>query len=317
MIASLAIRRAWPPGIVPQMTAMRDGWRVRNFDYPAANAPPRGSILCQGGRGDFLEKYLESFAHWHDRGWHVSGFDWRGQGGSGRLLDDPQIGHVRDFTDWIEDLAEFYTEWHARTPGPHIVIGHSMGGHLVLRALIERRIAPDALVLVSPMLGFDTGPLPVAVSAGLVRLAARLGRAEKPAWKANERPASSKISRQFFLTHDADRYADELWWREQNPELALGPPSINWLLQAHASNQRISATGALEGVETPVLILGTDADRLVSPRAIRAVAARIPRARLHMFGKEAAHEILREADPVRDATLAAIDSFLDEKAAQG
>jgi lysophospholipase len=40
----------------------------------------------------------------------------------------------------------------------------------------------------------------------------------------------------------------------------------------------------------------------------------LPRGQLLMFGAEAAHEILREADPVRDRALAAIDDFLDRLA---
>ena len=37
-------------------------------------------MLFAGGRSDFIEKYLESYAHWHRAGWDVTAFDWRGQG---------------------------------------------------------------------------------------------------------------------------------------------------------------------------------------------------------------------------------------------
>ena len=47
-------------------------------------------------------------------------------------------------------------------------------------------------------------------------------------------------------------------------------------------------------------------------RAIRRAVRLLPDARLLEFGPEAAHEILREADPVRDRALARIDSFLAE-----
>lgn len=307
-------RRAWPDGLAPRLIAARDGWQLRAIDWPSTQAKPRGSILFQGGRGDILEKYLESFAYWRAQGWSVAGFDWRGQGGSGRFLEDGTIGHVPDFGIWADDLAAYFETWRATHPGPHIVIGHSMGGHLVTRALIEKRIAPDAMVLVSPMFGFDTGPLPVAVSAWVVSMAARMGWAEKPAWKANERPAPPWSSRFKFLTHDDARYADEIWWKAQHPELALGPPSINWLIEARESTLATLAPGAPEGVQTPMLIFGTDHDKLVSPKAIREIAGRIPNARLTMFGAEAAHELLREADPVRDAVLAEITAFLDEVA---
>ena len=55
-------------------------------------------------------------------------------------------------------------------------------------------------------------------------------------------------------------------------------------------------------------------DQLVSTPAIRRIAARLPDARLHVYGREAAHEILRELDPVRLDALGRIDRFLDEVA---
>ena len=39
--------------------------------------------------------------------------------------------------------------WRSYGVHPDAVIGHSMGGFLTLRALVERRIAPDAAVLVA------------------------------------------------------------------------------------------------------------------------------------------------------------------------
>ena len=45
-----------------------------------AGIRPRGRMLFAGGRSDFIEKYLESYAHWHRAGWDVTAFDWRGQG---------------------------------------------------------------------------------------------------------------------------------------------------------------------------------------------------------------------------------------------
>ena len=65
---------------------------------------------------------------------------------------------------------------------------------------------------------------------------------------------------------------------------------------------------------SPELMLATCADQLVSTPAIRAAATRIPGARLHVYGREAAHEILRELDAVRLDALARIDAFLDEAA---
>ena len=69
--------------------------------------------------------------------------------------------------------------------------------------------------------------------------------------------------------------------------------------------------GALESVDLPVFIVATDADRLVSPSAIRSAIARLPKVESLLFGKEARHEILREEDKIRNRALEAIDQFLD------
>ncbi len=293
---------------------LADGWPMRVFDRPVAGS--RGSILWIGGRGDIIEKYLECFEEWHAGRWHVSAMDWRGQGGSGRMLADPAVGHIRDFSTWIDDLTAFWADWSARTPAPHVIMGHSMGGHLVLRALLERRIFPAATILSAPMLGFTGGPLPQRLAGPIATLLARF-IPEARAWKQGEKPGAADASRQVYLTHDEARYADEVYWKEHDSSLALGPASWAWVGAAYRSNAVINAPGALEKVSDNVLLIGTDGDALVSPAAIRRAAARLPNAELLMFGATAAHEVLREVDDVRDVAMDRIADFLDRKAPKG
>ncbi len=280
---------------------------LRRFLWPSAGG--RGSILFQTGRGDVFEKYLESFAHWHGQGWTITAFDWRGQGGSGRLTLKANCGHIGDFAAYIADLRAFAAQWMAETPGPHVVMGHSMGGHLVLRGLAERAIAPDAAVLVAPMLGVRSALGPLA--APMARLLSRLGDRRRPAWKGNEKPYTTE-TRANLLTHDPERYADELWWQAQDRALLTGAPSWQWLVEAFRSMADLEA-GPIEAVATPLLLLVAEADGLVDPRAALRIAPRLPDAELLRFGPESAHEILREADPVRNRALGAIDGFLDKR----
>ena len=310
MTGSIDVRRSFPATATIGSFTTADGWPLRTFERASAQA--RGSILWLGGRGDIFEKYLECFDSWNRDGWTVSSFDWRGQGGSGRILDTPSIGHIGDFAIWIADLADFWADWVARTPGPHVLMGHSMGGHLVLRALISQAVRPDAVVLSAPMLGF-AGSVPAWLSAIAAKILGSAFR-HRRAWKDNERPAKASESRQGFLTTDNDRYADEQWWKQESPSLALGPPSWGWMAAAVRSFGVIDAPGAVEGVTVPLLVIGTDGDQLVSPIAIRRVTARLPNAELLMFGQSVAHEVLREADCVRDVALKRIATFLDSHA---
>lgn len=295
------------------MIAGAGKWPLRSLTWPSTGKFQRGSILFLGGRGDIIEKYLESFAHWHAGGWHLTAFDWRGQGGSGRLSGNRHVGHAQSFAPWINDLATVVDRWRDETPGPHVIMGHSMGGHLLLRAVIEGRVSPDAAVLIAPMLGFDTGPLPTSLAAWVAERMCRLGSPERAAWKTNEKPVVGKISRQSLLTNDAKRYEDEIWWKTKHPDLELGPPSWAWVAEAYRSTMMCATAEALQKVQVPVLIIGTDGDKLVSPSAIRRSAALLPDSELKMFDRKVAHEILRERDEVRTLALLAIDTFLGRR----
>ena len=303
-------RRAIPAHARESRWLAPDGHAIRRIDWPEIGKDSRGRLLFLPGRGDAYEKYLETLEHWHRRGWSVTALDWRGQAGSGRLGADPVTGHVEDFGHWVDDLAAFWCEW-ADGPGPHVLAGHSMGGHLALRALAEGKVRPAALVTTAPMLGFLPPWLSPPVKRVVAGLMCRIGDPRRPAWKWSEKPGEVPQGRARLLTHDAERYADELWWRQERRELAMGPGSWGWIRAGLASMAVLARRGALGAIDVPVLMLAVSGDALVSAPAIARAAARLPRGELVTFGPEAYHEVLRETDEVRDKALAAIDDFLD------
>lgn len=305
------VRRAIPATAREWRWALPDGHPLRRISLdPPAGTPTRGSILFMPGRADFYEKYLETLVEWAAAGWHVSAADWRGQGASGRMTANPLVGHIEDFSIWVADLGALWSDWVRTTPGPHVLAGHSMGGHLVLRAVAEGAASPDAVVLSAPMLGFVT-PIPPFVQHIYGRIMCRIGNPERMAWKVSEKPGAPGHDRISLLTHDADRYSDELWWRAKRPELEIGPASWHWVERAAASIETLRAPGVLEAVMAPVLVLAAKKDALVSWPAIEKAAERLPRGELVAWGAEARHELLREADPVRRQVMSAITSFLD------
>src|SRR5690606_4407159 len=97
--------------------------------------------------------------------WRVTAADWRGQAGSGRFGADAVTGHIDDFGAWIADLAAFWAAWAEGRTGPLVLVGHSMGGHLALRAVANEALdpAPNTLVLSAPMLDVMPERVPLAV----------------------------------------------------------------------------------------------------------------------------------------------------------
>ena len=304
-------RRAIPAGALETMLRLPDGHALRRIDWPAPTGALRGSLLFMPGRADTYEKWLEALDEWYRAGWQVSAADWRGQSFSGRMGSDALTGHVDDFATWVDDYAALWADWQACTPGPHVAVGHSMGGHLVLRAVAEGKVRPDAVVLSAPMLGLHPAWVPSRVLHWLARTIAALGDPRRPAWTNSEKPQVIPRARSHLLTHDLARFEDEEWWRQARPEVAMGAASWGWIERALASIRLLESQGVLEGVNVPVLVLAARADGLVSWPAIRRAAARMPRAELVAFGSECRHEILREADAVRDKAMKAIRDFLD------
>jgi lysophospholipase len=303
-------RRGHPAGAVFGTWSAPDGWSHRRMDWARPDdVTPRGSLLFAGGRGDFIEKYLEAFAHWHDQGWNVTAFDWRSQGGS---RGDMEGGHLDSLDILVGDLAALLAEWSAEAAGPHVAVGHSMGGHVLLRSLTERKPALDAAVLVAPMIAINTGPMPGWSAIWLASALSMLGWSRQPAWRQSPSALPVGSLRQSILTGSPERYEDEIWWWTKQPSFNLGAPSWGWLDAAYRSSALLTPA-ALGAVETPVLLLGADRDRLVSPAAIRRAAALIPGAELKMFA-DSGHEILRERDEVRLAAHNRIDAFLDATA---
>ena len=85
--------------------------------------------------------------------------DWRGQGLSDRMLRRRQLGHIDRFETYLDDLACFFDTIVEPRTAPVIRLAHSMGGHVAVRAVLERRIAPDGLVTTAPMIALPMSRL--------------------------------------------------------------------------------------------------------------------------------------------------------------
>jgi lysophospholipase len=303
--------RSWrvhPKGAVFTDWRAPDGMALRRMDWPAsARGRKAGRLLFVNGRGDFIEKYLETYAWFRDRGWTVTSFDWRGQG----LSTGPGAEKAAaDFDILVDDLAALIEDWRGRGEGPFVALGHSMGGHLLLRTIIERKPALDAAIFTAPMFEVNSAPIPIRIAPDIADTMYWLGLGNLPMWKT---PGSMLVTggrRNRNLTQDPDRYEDELHWWGLEPSLNIGPPTFGWMRAAFRSRAAAFTPEKLRQVTLPILLIGAEKDRLVSAAAIRETAALLPNAALEMM-PNAAHEILRDHDPVRDWALARIETFLE------
>jgi lysophospholipase len=282
-------------GIAHWVTAA-DGVRLRIGHWPLEAA--RGTVLIFPGRTEYVEKYGPAAADFAARGYAALAIDWRGQGLADRLHDDPGVGHVDRFTDYQHDVRAALD--HARAlnlPEPFHLLGHSMGGAIGLRAVIEGY--PVASVVFSaPMWGISmAAPLrPVAWGLGALSRPLGLSRAMVPGQQAE-----NYVLRETFtgntLTTDPEMFALLAEQLRADPALGLGGPTLHWLHEA------LSETRALARRPSPDLpclcFLGSD-EKIVDTARVRARMARWPRGELVILDG-GRHEVIQERPALREA----------------
>lgn len=285
-----------------------DGVRLRAAHWPAAGDAGAGTVLLFSGRTEYLEKYARAGADLAAAGFDVIGLDWRGQGLSDRLQDDPRPGFVPDFADYQRDVATLVAAAEQMNlPQPWHLLSHSMGGAIALRALIEGLPARRA-VFSAPMWGIRTQPMPPTIAAGLARVMTRLGRGGRPVAGTGGRGTwvLDSAFRDNLLTSDAAEWARLVAEAQAWPDVTLGGASWRWLAEALTECARLAA---LPSPAIPTLVtLGSD-ERIVDPGAIRVRVAASPQMRcLDLDGGN--HEALFETPPIRDRALAAMIAHL-------
>jgi len=276
---------------------------------PAAS--PRGLCLLLNGQTEFIEKYFEVIDELRGRGFAVTSFDWRGQGGSDRILpDDSRKGYVADFADYDDDLAAFLDRISAPMgAGKPIAIAHSMGGHNLLRLLARRPDSVARAVLTAPMVAVSFRGNSAWLVALVTALYTGLGRGSTWVWGMKARDPLKMTFAGQMVTSDEARFARTQSFLRGQPSLRLAGATWSWLAAALRSMRWLKTQAP--HITTPLLVIGAGGDRIVMTAETRAFAARLPHARyLEIAG--AGHEMLMERDVFRTQWWQAVDAFLVE-----
>ncbi len=274
---------------------------------------PRGLCLLLHGLSEFIEKYTEVIDELRARGFMVATFDWRSQGGSQRALADPFKIHVEDFAQYDADLAAFMDQ--VVSPlgqGPIIALAHSMGGHILLRALKAKPALVEAAVLSAPMIGMQTEGYPPVVARSICKLQTVLGRREDWVWGADTLDPLTMDFAVQRVTRDRQRFARTQALLRAAPDLRTKGPSWGWLDASFRSIASLRQAGFGTGLTTPLLTFGAQSDRVVVSADCQRLMARLPRAR-YIPLSDAEHEILMERDGIRAQFWAAFDAFVAEQ----
>ncbi|HXV29854.1 MAG TPA: alpha/beta hydrolase [Sinorhizobium sp.] len=289
-----------------------DGVGNRKIRYAVfkTKAPvARGTVVLLQGRNESIEKYFETIGELVEAGYWVATFDWRGQGGSERLLPQSARGYVERFADYERDLMTFLEQIVLPdTRLPFSIVAHSMGALVCLSLAPALASRIDRIVMLAPFVGLSGQavgePGIMAIAAGMRWLG--LGSLPIHADKGKHTPFANNP-----LTRDERRYARNLALIDTHPHLRLGPPTARWLNEAFSTIRRVTRHEHLTRITVPTVILAPTADGLVPYIAVERLASNFRAG--HLIPIDGArHELLHEADRYRAQAMAAILAFLPE-----
>jgi alpha-beta hydrolase superfamily lysophospholipase len=263
---------------------MADGQQLFLRDW--SGRATHSAVLIVHGLGEHSGRY-DALAKWFvSHGFAVRSYDQRGHGRTpGRR------GALRHSDDLLRDLTAVYENYAIHSGRHPLLLGHSMGGLVALRAVLDGRVEPSGLVLSSPALrSFE--PL------WLRRLAAVLARVLPNLPLRNGLPIDA-------LSHDTkvvEEYrTDPLRTGWITPRLA------DFIFRAGAS----SITDAWR-LRVPSLLLAAGSDRLVDPSGSRDFAngAWATHQLTSRFFDTLFHELFNETETGRHQVLAQLAEWL-------
>jgi len=260
-----------PGPVAPTSTRTIAGLYTETF-LPAGS--PRGVVLVSHGYQEHCGRYHEVAHVIVNAGWAALLYDVRGHGKS-----PGERGYIERFSIYLDDLAELQAAARQLSDGatPLVLLGHSHGSLITLRALAdERPPRVTAAIVSSPFLALK---LPVP---GYKRLLAKVASRLSPKLA---QPSPLRVE---DLTMDpvkqAERRADKLCF-----DLATS----RWFTEAAAAQDYVLANAGRIKLPTTWLV-GHD-DPIADPARSAAVAAKVAGASYHdLLGMK--HEVFNEVD---------------------
>ncbi|MGC9333220.1 MAG: lysophospholipase [Anaerolineae bacterium] len=247
----------------------------------------RASLAVVHGFGEHSGRYGNVVDWFVPRGHAIYAFDQRGYGRSPGTR-----GYVNYFGEYRQDLKAFLDLVRAaEADRPLFLLGHSMGGLVVLNYVLHDPSGPDGVIASAPLLGtLPTSPILTVLSKALSRLWPRLN--------LNTGLEVAALSRDKAVV---DAYVnDPLVHNLGTPRLGTEmTKAVDWT-QEHAAELAL-----------PCLILHGSADRIVAPGASRAFFEKVTfgdRERHEYEGSY--HEIFNDLD--KEVVLADVETWLDD-----
>lgn len=284
-----------------------DGINIRVAHWAVPDS--KGTILMFPGRSEYIEKYAVTAGDFAEHGYGMFAIDWRGQGLADRLVNNPLAGYIADFADYQKDLAaarEIAVE--LDLPKPWYLLGHSMGGCIGLRALLEG-LPVKAAAFSGPMWGLGSTPLVRTFGKWLGCAVSAVGQGHLFAPGASDKIyVLEDPFEENLLTTDRAMYVRMQEQARANPELMIAGFTYRWAYEALKECARLKKAPS---PDIPCFtILGTDED-IVNPLGVTDRMDRWPNGTLMMIDK-GQHEVLMDSAAMRGPAIAGMAALFGQ-----
>lgn len=290
----------------------KDGVPISWRAFPPSNGGSFQSaraLVILNGRSEFMRKYAELVYDFQNRGYAIYLMDHRGQGESGRMLSESQIGYVQNFSDYVDDFGTFLNEVVLKdSPSEIHVLGHSMGGTIATIYAMEHPTAFKSMALSAPMYLPNLGKYSECMALAIAGFMNFIGKGTDlaPGRTLDEWKNSFEVN---SVTHSPARfgYAQELLYA--HPDNALGGPTFRWVQEAIRGGQWIRKNA--EKLTTPVRILQAGDDQVVVSVYENEVCGKAKTCDLQVIDG-ARHEMLMESDTYRNRAVGYVMDWFDQ-----
>lgn len=262
-----------------------------------------GTILVFPGRGDCAEKFGRVASNFAKNGFTTLVVDWRGQGLSERLVEDPLVGHVNRFSDYQLDVSAVVDAAKIlELPEPWYLIGHSMGACIGLRSL-QNGLPVNACTFTAPMWDIKISPMQRIFAWPLSWAAKAIGQGHcyVPGNKTGERK-SYVLSVGFEdnrLTNDRSMYQYMVNIATNLPDCETAAPSLGWL---HEVLKECRSLSKELSPDMPCMTFCGDDDVLVDMDAAEKRMASWTEGTFEVI-RNSKHDIMSETEGVREAVI--------------
>jgi len=261
-------------------------------------------IVIPGWSEPYL-KYAEVIYDLRQHHYCVYTYDHRGQGLSSRNLADTQIGDVKDFYDYVNDLQLFDQQIVQSQPHKKLyILAHSMGGLIALFYAANTKQRINGLVMTAPMLKIKTDFWPEKVAYAIVSIMNWMGLGTHYVLGQQDWRVMPFVSNR--VTHSRIRYGMGIDLLHKQPSLIIAGVSNRWLKTSLEYTWRL--TSDIPDIRQNILLMQAGQEQLVSNRAEDAFCSKVRHCKLVVY-PHARHELLMESDSIRDSVFQRLVKF--------